>query len=110
MREKIPVLLDRAALNWHAVPHGGDRLVEPGRAIDDEELGATQSTLDEIVEDGAPSLGALATHALDREHYLLAVLTYADDDEERDGGRFAAEPHAHHGTVENEPHHRLFGQ
>src|SRR5271163_1015913 len=60
--------------------------------------------------DGAPSFGALATHALDRKHYLLAVPTYADDDEERDGSRFAVEPHAHHGAVENEPHDRLFGQ
>src|SRR6266508_1443461 len=48
--------------------------------------------------------------ALDREHHLLAVLAYADDDEERDRGRFAVEPHAHHGAVENEPHDRLFGQ
>ena len=79
VREKIPVLVDRAALDRNAVPYGGDRLVEPGRAIDDEELGVTQSALDEIVEDGTPSLGALATHALDRKHYLLAVPTDADD-------------------------------
>ena len=88
----------------NAVPYGGDRLVEPGRAIDDEELGVTQSALDEIVEDGTPSLGALATHALDRKHYLLAVPTDADDDEERDGGRLAVELHAYHGAVETEPH------
>ena len=110
VREKVPVLVDRTALNRHAVPHGGNRLFEPGCAIDDEELGATQSALDEIVEDGAPSLSALATHALDREYYLLAVLAYADDDQERDGSRFAVKPHAHHGAVENEPHDRLFGQ
>ena len=89
VREKVPVLVDRAALDRRAVPHGGDRLVEPGCAIDDEELGATQSALDEIVENGAPSLSALATHALDCEHYLLAVLAYADDNQQRDGGRFA---------------------
>src|ERR1700684_467397 len=34
VREKVPVLVDRAALDRHAVPHGGDRLVEPGRALD----------------------------------------------------------------------------
>ena len=51
-----------------------------------------------------------AAHALDREHHLLAVFAHADDDEERDGGRFAVEPHAHHGAVENEPHDRLSGQ
>jgi transposase len=47
--------VDRAALDRHAVPHGGDRLVEPGRAIDDEELGPPQAALDEIVEDATPS-------------------------------------------------------
>ena len=31
-------------------------------------------------------------------------------DQQRDGGRFAIEPHAHHGAVENEPHDRLVGQ
>src|SRR5271167_5183505 len=110
VREKVPVLVDRAALHRHAVPDGGDGLVEPGCAVDDEELGPPQPALDEIVEDGTPGLGALTTHALDREHHLLAVLAYADDDEERDGGRFAVEPHAHHGAVENEPYDRLFGQ
>src|ERR1700733_1599848 len=103
-------IMDRAALDRHAVPNGGDRLVEPGRAIDDEELGPPQAALDEIVEDGTPGLGALATHALDRQHHLLAVLAYADDDEQRDGSRLAVKPHAHHSPVENEPHDRLFGQ
>ena len=58
----------------------------------------------------APGLGALAAHALDREQHLLAVLAHADDDEQRDRGRFAVEPHAHHGAVENQPHDRLVGQ
>ena len=30
VREKVPVLVDRAALNRHTIPHGGDRLVSPG--------------------------------------------------------------------------------
>jgi len=38
MREQIPVLVDRAALDRHAVPHGGDRLLQPRRAVDNEEL------------------------------------------------------------------------
>ena len=58
----------------------------------------------------APGLGALAAHALDREQHLLAVLAHADDDEQRDGGGLAVEPHPHHGAVENEPHDRLFGK
>jgi hypothetical protein len=39
VRQQVPVLVDRAALHRHAVPHRGDGLVEPRRAIDDEELG-----------------------------------------------------------------------
>ena len=39
MGEQVAMLMNGAPLHRHAVPHGGDRLVEPGRAIDDEELG-----------------------------------------------------------------------
>ena len=74
VREQVAVLVNRAALHRHAVPDGGDGLLEPRRAVDDEELGPSQAALDEIVEDGAPGLGALAAHALDREQHLLAVL------------------------------------
>src|SRR5665811_399490 len=81
-----------------------------GCAVDNEELGPPQPALDEIVEDSAPGLGALAAHALDREQHLLAVRAHAEDNEQRDGGRLAIEPHAHHGAVENEPHDRLLGQ
>src|SRR5258705_948704 len=63
VREKVPVLVHGAALHWHAIPDGGDGLVEPGCAVDDEELGPPQLALDEIVDDGTPRLGALATHA-----------------------------------------------
>src|SRR6476659_721306 len=69
MCEQVSVLVNRAALHRHSVPDGGDRLVEPRRAIDDEKLGPPQAALDEIVEDATPGLGALATHALDREHH-----------------------------------------
>ena len=34
MCEQVPVLVDRAAPDRHAVPDGGDGLVEPRRAID----------------------------------------------------------------------------
>jgi hypothetical protein len=58
VRQQVPVLVDRATLHRHAVPRRGDGLVEPRRAVDDEELGPPQSTLYEVVENGAPSLGA----------------------------------------------------
>ena len=82
----------------------------PGRAVDDEERGPPQAALDEIVEDGAPGLGAFAAHVLDREQHLLAVRAHADDDEQRDGRGLAIEPDANHGAVEDEPHDRLVGE
>src|ERR1700684_3662708 len=60
MCQQIPVLVNRAPLPRHCVPDGGNRLVEPRRAVDDEELGSLQPAPDEIIEDGAPSLAALA--------------------------------------------------
>ena len=50
---------DRAAGVWS----GGNRLVEPRRAVDDKEFGPSQAAINEIVENGAPSLAALAAHA-----------------------------------------------
>ena len=44
------MLVNRAALHRHAVPDGGDGLLQPRRAVDDEELGPAQAALDEIVE------------------------------------------------------------
>src|SRR5438046_2558517 len=43
VRQQVPVLVDRAALDRYAVPDGGDRVLEPRRAIDDEELGTAQT-------------------------------------------------------------------
>src|SRR6202040_3277904 len=110
MGEHVPVLVDRAALDRHAVPDGGDGLVEPRRAIDDEEFRTPQPAIDEVSKDSAPGLGALAAHALDREQHLLAVLAHAENDQQRDGGRLAVEPHAHHGAVEDQAHDRLSSQ
>jgi hypothetical protein len=55
MRQQIAVLVDGAA---NTVPNRRDRILQPRRAIDDEELGPPQATLDEIV-DRAPSLWRL---------------------------------------------------
>src|SRR5664280_1138776 len=104
MCEQVSVLVNRAALDRHSVPDGGNGLVEPRRAIDDEELGTLKPALDEIVEHRAPSLGALPAHALDREQHLLAIRAHAQDNEERDRGRLAVEPHANDGAVEDQAH------
>jgi hypothetical protein len=39
MRQQVAVLVDRAALYWHAIAHDGDRSLKPWCAIDNEELG-----------------------------------------------------------------------
>ena len=108
--EEIAVLMHRASLYQHAIPNGGDRALKPRAAIDDEKLGPPQAALDEIVEHGAPSLGALAAHLLDRQKNFLTVLAHAENDEQRDGSGFAVEPHPHNGAVEDQPHDRLIGQ
>src|SRR6266540_1070420 len=79
-------------------------------AIHDQELRAAQATTDEIIENTAPGFAALPTHALDRQQYFLAIRAHADDDQQRDCGRLAVEPHVHHRAVENEPHNRFGGQ
>jgi hypothetical protein len=96
------VLVKRATLHRHVIPDGGNRLVEPGGAVDDEEFRLPQATPSEIVEDGAPSFSTLAAHVLDREQHLLAISPHPKHDQEGDGGRLAVEPHPHHRAVENE--------
>src|ERR1700731_2004861 len=54
----------------HSIPDGCNRLIEPRRTVDDEELGPLQPTPDEIVENRAPGLGTFATHTLDRKQHL----------------------------------------
>jgi hypothetical protein len=110
VRQEMAMFVDRAALNRHAAPHRGDRVLEAGRAIDDEELGPPQATPDEIIEHRTPSLDAFAAHGLDREQDLLAVGAHADDHQQRDRGRLAVKPHPHHSAVEDQSHDRFLGQ
>jgi len=78
VRQQVPVLVHCTALDRHAVPHGGDRVFEPRCAIDDEEFGPPEATLDEIVEHRTPGLGALAAHTLDGDQHFLACRRSAD--------------------------------
>ena len=41
--EQIAMLMHGAPLYWYAVPDGGDRLLQPRRAVDDEELRPAQT-------------------------------------------------------------------
>jgi pimeloyl-ACP methyl ester carboxylesterase len=108
--EEITVLVHRAPLNRHAIPNGGNRALEPGAAIGDDEFGPPQAAPDEVIEHGAPGFGALTAHLPDRQQHFLAVRAHADDDEQRDGRGFAVEPHTHYGAIENESHDRLISQ
>ncbi|MGX1350515.1 hypothetical protein AB7M49_004091 [Bradyrhizobium elkanii] len=67
MRQQIPVLVDRAALHRHAIPHSGDGLLKSTCAVDNEEFGTPQTTHDQIIEDRPSGFGAFAAHALDGE-------------------------------------------
>ena len=63
--EQVAVLVDRAASGRHVAPERGQRLLQPAPTVNNEELWPAQPALDEIVENGTPSLAGLATHVLD---------------------------------------------
>jgi ABC-type glutathione transport system ATPase component len=50
MGQQIPVLVNRASLDRHTVPNGGNRLLQPRSAVHNEELGPVQAAVDEIVD------------------------------------------------------------
>src|SRR5436190_23373855 len=81
MRQQIAMLVDGAALDRNTVPHRSDRVLEPRRTIDDEELGAPQAPPDEIVEYRTPGFCTLAAHALDCQKHLLAVAAHPKHDQ-----------------------------
>ena len=57
-------------------PEGGQCLLQPGSAIDNQELRLAQPALDEIVENGAPRLAGLAAHVLCGQQHFLVVLAH----------------------------------
>src|SRR5215472_12462615 len=62
VRQQVAMLVHGAALHRHVIPDGSDRGLEPGRAVNDEELWPPQTVPDEVVEHRAPGLSALAAH------------------------------------------------
>ena len=62
--EEVAVLMDRAALGRHVAPEGGQCLLQPSAAVDDEKLWLAHPALDKIVENGAPRRAPLAAHIL----------------------------------------------
>ncbi len=60
--QEVAVLVNRAALNQNIRPKRGQRLLEAGSAIDDDELRRLQAAIDEAVEERPP--GGFASAAL----------------------------------------------
>ena len=54
MSQQVAVLVHRAALDRHVGPERGERLLEPRRAVDDDQLRRPQAARDEIVEERPP--------------------------------------------------------
>ena len=50
MSEQVPVLVHRTALHQHTVPDGGEGVLEPRSAVDNDNLGPRQPAIDEIIE------------------------------------------------------------
>ena len=103
--------MKRAALDRHAVPDGGDGLVEPRRAVDDEELGPSDKPrLMRSSRTVRQASVLFAAHALDREQHLLAVLAYAKDGQGARRKSLCGSSRTRTTAVENEPHDRFFGK
>jgi len=97
------VLVNRAALCRDVRPQRCERLLQTGRAVDDQELGRLQPAGDEIVEQRPPGGLALAAHVAHGQQHLLAVAANAEDDQQRDRCRLLVQPDAHDGAVEDQP-------
>src|SRR6516165_10368309 len=108
--EQIAVLVDGAALGGDIIPQRSQCLLQPGPAVDNQKLRLAQPALDQIVENGAPRRAGLATHVLDRQQHLLAVLANPEPDQEHNRGGFAVEPNPHHGAVEDQADDRLVSE
>jgi site-specific DNA recombinase len=95
--------VDRAPLRRHRRPERGQRLLEAGRAVDDQELRRPQPARHEIVQHPAPGGFALTAHAARRQQHLLPVAPDAEHHQQREGGGLAVEPHLHHRAVQHQP-------
>jgi hypothetical protein len=110
MSEKIAMFMHGAALDSDIEPQCCKRLLEAGRAVNDDKFRRFQAALDEIVEKRPPGGFAFAAHVLDRQENLLAVLSHAEGDKQGNRGRFLVEPYAHDRAIEDEVDDRLCGE
>jgi hypothetical protein len=110
MRQQVAVFMHGTALRWDLGPERGQRLLEPGSAVDDQKFRRLQATRDEVVKDRAPRGFALAAHVLDRKQDLLPVAPDPENHQQRDRGRLFVEPDPHHGAIEDQPDDVLPGE
>ena len=103
VEQQVPVLVDGASLYRHLGPEGGERPLQPGGAIDDQELRRPQATGHQPVENRAPGGLALTAHGAHRERHLLPVAVGAEHHQQRDGGGLAVEAGPHHRAVQDQP-------
>ena len=102
MREKMPMLVRRAPLHRHRGPEGSERLLQPGGAVEDQELRGPQPARDQVVGHRPPGDLTLAPHGADGEQHLLPVPADAKHHQQRNRGGLAVQPDPHHGAVQNE--------
>src|SRR3954469_15733521 len=100
--EEIPVLMNRTPLSWYYWPERSQRLLQAGRAVDNQELRGPQAAGDQVIEHGPPGRLALPAHAADGQQHLLPVPAHAEDHQQRNRGGLAVQPDPHHGAVQNE--------
>src|SRR6516165_5310897 len=108
--QQVALLVNGAALGWHIAPERGQRLFQPGSAVDNQQLWPAQPALDQIVENHAPSLAGLATHVLDGQQHLVAVLAHAEHDQKHDRGGLPVEPDPHYSPVQDQADDRCRGE
>ena len=110
MREKIAVLVNRAALDGRVGPEPGQRRLQPGCAVardarrwrDDDEAGRTQTARARVLGERSPGGGRLAAHVLQPDQYLMTVAAHADRHEDRDRRGLPVDPRLDHGTIKGE--------
>jgi hypothetical protein len=96
------VLVDRTALNRHVAPQRCDRLLQAGRAINDQQFGRCQASAHQVIQERAPGCLAFATHVAQGQQHLLAVAANAQRHQHREAGRLPVEANPHDRAVEDQ--------
>src|SRR5690349_12508222 len=59
-----------------------------------------QATRDEVIQHAAPGGFTFSAHIAHGQQNLLSIAANAENDQQRDTGGLAVEPHAHHAAIE----------